>query len=177
MDCPPILIKIRQIVARGEELLLAFLLSAMILLACVQIALRDLFSSGLPWADPLLRYMVLWTGLLGAAVATRQGKHISIDIISHLVPEKYLSWLAIIINLSAAVVCTGLTYAALLFIQSEYLYGGSRVLLGIPSWGMNLIFPFVFALMTVRFLIIAAGTVRTMLHLKPCMPAASVDKK
>jgi TRAP-type C4-dicarboxylate transport system permease small subunit len=40
-----------------EEAFLCLLLVAMILLACVQIFLRTFYSSGILWADPLLRYM------------------------------------------------------------------------------------------------------------------------
>ena len=45
-----------------EETFLCLLLFSMILLACVQIFLRFFFSGGFAWADPLLRYMVLWAG-------------------------------------------------------------------------------------------------------------------
>ena len=54
----------------------------MIVLAGTQILLRNLFDSGFVWIDPLLRVMVLWLGLLGATVATRQDKHIRIDLLS-----------------------------------------------------------------------------------------------
>ena len=83
---------------RLEENLLSLLLLAMIIIACLQILLRSLFSSGLPWADPLLRYLVLWSGLFGAVVATRMSKHIAIDLISHLIPDLFLHWLQIVIN-------------------------------------------------------------------------------
>jgi hypothetical protein len=61
---------------RLEELFLCLLLLTMIGLACTQIILRDLFSTGFVWADPLLRYMVIWAGLFGADIATRKKKHI-----------------------------------------------------------------------------------------------------
>ncbi len=136
-----------------EEALLCVLLLAMIVLACVQIVLRGVLSSGLLWADPLLRYMVLWAGLLGAAVATKQGKHIAIDIISHLVSGPVLSWLRVVIDLFSAAVCAVLTYAAFVFVKNEAAFGGGREVLGIPSWGMNLIFPVVFAVIALRFLL------------------------
>jgi TRAP-type C4-dicarboxylate transport system permease small subunit len=144
---------IRNILAWLEEAFLCFLLSGMIILACVQICLRFFFSSGLVWADPLLRYMVLWVGLFGAAVATKQGKHITIDILSHMLPEQYQSWLQALLNLFATGVCCTLTYAAIIFVRDEATYGG-RVLLGIPSWGLNLIFPLAFGIISFRFLIL-----------------------
>ncbi len=137
-----------------EETFLCLLLTSMIILACVQIFLRFFFAGGFVWADPLLRHMVLWAGFFGAAVATKKGKHISIDIISHLLPESYKPWLQVILNLFSAGVCSVLTYAAINFVRDEALYGG-RGLLHIPSWGLNLIFPLAFAIITLRFFILA----------------------
>ena len=144
---------IRNILAWLEEAFLCVLLSGMIILACVQIFLRFFLSSGFVWADPLLRYMVLWAGLFGAAVATKQGKHITIDIISHMLPEQYQSWLQALLNLFATGVCSILTYAAVIFVRDEAAYGG-RALLDIPSWGLNLVFPLAFGIISFRFLIL-----------------------
>ena len=137
-----------------EEGLLCLLLLAMILLACVQIFLRTLYSSGILWADPLLRYMVIWAGLFGAAAATKQAKHISIDIISHIVPEQYMGWLRILLNTFSALVCSILTYAAVKFVRDEALYGG-RGVLDIPSWVLNIVYPAAFGIIAFRFLLLA----------------------
>ena len=144
---------ILRTISQIEETLLCLLLTSMILLACVQIFLRFFFSGGIAWADPLLRYMVLWAGLFGAAVATKKGKHISIDIISHLLPDRYNPWLQALLNLFSAGVCSVLTYAAVNFVRDEALYGGRRIL-EIPSWGLNLVFPIAFGIISLRFLIL-----------------------
>ena len=135
-----------------EETFLCLLLTSMIILACVQISLRFFFSGGFTWADPLLRHMVLWAGLFGAAVATKKGKHISIDIISHLLPDRYKPWLQAVLNFFSAGVCCVLTYAAINFVRDEAL--GGRGLLHIPSWGLNLVFPIAFGIISLRFLIL-----------------------
>ena len=140
-----------KVISWLEEALLCLLLSAMIILACVQIFFRFFFAGGFTWADPLLRYLVLWAGLFGAAVATKQGKHISIDILSHLLPDNLKPWLQAFLNLFAAAVCSILTYAAVNFVRDEAMYGG-RVLLLLPSWALNLVFPIAFGFITLRFL-------------------------
>lgn len=134
-----------------EEFFLCTLLSAMILLACVQIFLRGVFSGGFLWADPLLRYMVLWVGMFGAAVATKKGKHIAIDLVSYLLPPIAKPWLHVATNFISAIVASVLTYAAIIFINNEAAFGG-RSLLSIPSWVWNLVFPIAFTLITMRFL-------------------------
>jgi len=149
-----------------EEALLCLLLFAMILLACVQIFLRTFYASGILWADPLLRYLVVWAGLLGAAVATKQSKHISIDIISHLLPEQFMPLLRIVLNLFSASVGVILTYAAIKFVRDEALFGG-RSLLNIPSWGLNIIYPIAFGIIAARFLILAIKDVDRLVRKQP----------
>ena len=148
-----------------EEALLCCLLSAMIILACLQIVLRDIFGGGLLWADPLLRYLVIWSGLLGAVVATRQGKHIAIDVASHLFPANAKPWLLVLTNLFCVLVCVGLTYAGIIFVWNEALYGGDRQVLGIDSWVLNLIFPIAFGIISLRFLNAAIGNVVKISHI------------
>jgi len=135
-----------------EEVFLCLLLTGMIALACFQIVMRFFFSGGYIWADPLLRYMVLWAGMFGAAVATRKGKHISIDIISHLLPDKIQPYLSGAINLFSATVCAFLAYASIVFVRNEAEFGGTRIF-DIPAWQINLVFPIVFSLIAIRFLL------------------------
>jgi TRAP-type C4-dicarboxylate transport system permease small subunit len=140
--------------AKIEESILGFFLVVMILLACLQILLRTVFSSGLSWADPFLRYLVLWSGLLGAARATSQGKHLTLDIITFLVPKSLHAWLHVVTDLFSAIVAAFLTWAAFLFIRSEIKFSGT-VLLSVPLWVWNLIFPIAFVLIAFRFFMAA----------------------
>ena len=103
------------------------------------------------WADPLLRYLVIWSGMFGAVVATRHGKHIALDVVSYLVPPRFDRWLKVVIHLFSFLVALVLTYAALVFVRNEAEFGGT-VLLSLPSWVWNLVFPLAFGLMAIRFL-------------------------
>lgn len=158
---------------RVEEILLCLLLVTMIILGSLQIALRDFFASGFIWIDPLLRYLVIWSGLLGAVVATRQGKHIVIDISSHLVPEPLKPLLHLVTNIFAAAVCLVLTYASVIFVQNEAAFGGGRELLGLESWVFNLIFPLAFGLISWRFLTAAVGNLIAIVHTLQSRPSRS----
>ncbi len=162
-----IFINISSILTWTEEAFLCLLLFAMIVLACVQIFLRTFYASGILWIDPLLRYMVIWAGLFGAAVATKHSKHISIDVISHIVPDKYLPWLQFLLNFFSAAVCFILTYAAVKFVRDEALYGG-RGLLDIPSWQLNIVYPVAFCIIAGRFLLLALQELnRAIMHKTP----------
>ena len=65
--------RLDRLIGHIEKLLLSVLLASMIAVAFLQIVLRNFFDTGLPWGDSLVRYLVLWVGFIGAALATREG--------------------------------------------------------------------------------------------------------
>lgn len=141
-----------KIVEVLEDGFLCVLLIAMLALACLQIVLRQFFSGGYLWAEPLLRYLVLWVGLFGAVVATRKGKHIAIDVASYLLPDKIKYWLRLVIDIFSVTVAAVLSWAAINFVRNEALLGGQE-LLSIPSWCWAMIFPVAFSLIFLHFVV------------------------
>ncbi len=155
--------QIGRLLERLEETVLLLLLAAMIILACAQIVLRDIWGGGLSWADPLLRVMVLWAGLLGAVVATKMDKHISIDLASHLLPKPIFRWLRVVRYLFATGICLVLTWVAVDFVGQEAGQGNGQVMAGLASWQLNLVFPIAFAGIALRFLISSVRSFRVAL--------------
>lgn len=144
--------KIVRLLSGIEETILCLLLIAMITLSCLQITLRSLFSGGLLWADPLIQQLVLWSGLLGAAMATARDKHIALDLVAYLVPKWLQPWIALLTHLLSALTAAALVYAAGLFLANEITYG-SPGLFALPSWVWNLVFPLAFAMIALRYCI------------------------
>lgn len=134
-----------------EDALLVVLLSTMILLASMQIALRNLFDFGLVWADPLLRIMVLWLGLIGASIATRENKHIQIDLLTRFLNQKSLLLLHAVINQFSAWVCLIIAWYGATWIRFDYIDKVPSVI-GIPAWSLEIIIPVAFTLIGTRYL-------------------------
>lgn len=145
---------ILRIIDRTEDMLLSLVLISMILLSCTQIFLRTFLSSGLLWADPLLRYLVLWSGLLGAVAATGQGKHIALDIVGRKMPEKVAPWLTLATHIFSCFVAAGLTWAGVIFIQGEIEFA-SMGPLSLPLWFWNGIFPVAFGMIFLKYLFLS----------------------
>ncbi|MES9899740.1 MAG: TRAP transporter small permease [Sedimenticola sp.] len=135
-----------------EDGLLVILLTAMILLAGAQIFLRNFFDAGFIWADPSLRIMVLWVGLLGAMVATRNSRHISIDVISHYLMDGHKAWINRLTDGFAAIVCLLVSWHGVRFVLFE-MEEGAILFLNIPAWLCELIIPIGFVVMGLRFLL------------------------
>jgi TRAP-type C4-dicarboxylate transport system permease small subunit len=133
-----------------EKFLVAAMLGVMILLAFLQIVLRNVFSTGISWGDPLVRYLVLWVGFIGASLATKEGKHITIELFSRWFSEHRSLYLKAVSYLVSAFICGLLTFAGWIFVQNEAQMGATTFL-EIPVWLPQIIIPVTFALITLRF--------------------------
>jgi TRAP-type C4-dicarboxylate transport system permease small subunit len=135
---------------RAEQIMVALFLSVMILIAFLQIVLRNFFSTGISWGDSLIRYLVVWVGFIGAALATKEGKHISIEVASKWITGPKSYYFQVCSNLISAAVCGCLTYAAIKFLIFEAQMGTTSFF-DLPAWIPEIIIPVTFAIMTLRF--------------------------
>ena len=139
---------------RFEDFLLVAFLGAMLLIAAAQIGLRNVMGMSLMWGDPLTEHIMLWAGLLGASLATRQRKHIAIDVLANPLPSSIQSKIRCISDLLSSLICTFLVYASIIYLNYEY-QEHSTTFWGLPVWLVLSIFPLTFALMAFRFFVSA----------------------
>jgi TRAP-type C4-dicarboxylate transport system permease small subunit len=137
---------------RVEGWLLVLFLGTMVVLSFAQVVLRNVFSTGFIWADPLVRHMVLWVGFLGAAIATHEERHISIDALTRFLSPRWKAAAAIAGQVFLAVVCAFLVGASWTFLMQERDAGG-EFLNGIPSYAALMIIPAGYLLIAVHALI------------------------
>lgn len=135
-----------------EDGLLALLLATMVIIASVQILLRNVFDTGFAWGDPLLRIMVLWVALLGAMIATRNDNHISIDIFTRYLSEQSKQVTKFISDSFTFLICAVLTYHGIRFVIQDQA-AGVTAFYGFPAWWFELIIPLGFTVMSLRYLI------------------------
>ena len=133
-----------------ETWIIVVLVAFVIGFGLTQIILRNIFSTGLVWGDMFLKQAVLWICLLGAARAAADDKHIHIDILPRLLPEKLCVIVRILTNALSVVVCVILVSSSWEFVQNDRL-AGDMAFASVPLWWLELVFPFSFAVMTARF--------------------------
>jgi len=146
------LLRTKRQILTIENGLLALLLTGMILLATLQIALRNGWATGLSWADPALRIAVLWVTLLGAMAATRDENHIQIDLLTRFLPARLKIYAQLVTDLFSAFICGMLAWHGSRFVYFEW-QDKSILFASIPAWVCELIIPFGFGVMALRFLI------------------------
>ena len=77
-----------RVVDRVLETLCVGLMLIAVAVACLQVVLRYVFNSGLPWPEEMATWVFAWAVFLGMAVATGRDAHISIDVVTRALPER-----------------------------------------------------------------------------------------
>jgi len=133
-----------------EDGILAVLVLLLVVLAGAQIVLRDFFSTGISWADPVMRDLVLWTGMLGALAAVRDEKHIALDVLQRFLSPLVQKIARVVTMLFTAAVCGAMAWYCFVMLQNDV---GSASNDALPAWLPEAILPFAFALMALRFVL------------------------
>jgi TRAP-type C4-dicarboxylate transport system permease small subunit len=150
----------------AEDAALVALLASMVLLAVLQIVLRQFFDSGIVWADELIKLIVLWLAMVGSIAAARDNRHIRIDVLSHVLPDKLVTLTRIIVDVFAAAVCVVIAYQAWRYLQLEIEWQ-ETVIVGLPAWLAHAVVPVAFLLIAYRFLVSLAAEVYQMARGEP----------
>ena len=136
---------------RAEDTLLVVCLVVMIVLAFANITMRNTIGGGIVWADRLLINLVLWVGILGGTIASKDNNHITIDVVSNFVPKKYHKYFNVVTNCFAAIVCGMLAYSAYHLVATIEYPGHQEFIPHVETWVPMIVMPFGFAVMCFRF--------------------------
>ncbi|HUD43732.1 MAG TPA: TRAP transporter small permease [Dokdonella sp.] len=137
---------------RVEDGLIAVAVLVLILVAGAQILLRNVFETGLAFADPMLRALVLWTAMLGALAAARENRHIGLDIVTFFVRGRAARALRVVSLGFAAAICTAMAWYSVTLVQLDW-DSGAEAFAGVPVWAVESILPVGFALLALRLIV------------------------
>ena len=147
---------INNFLGKIETGLLCLIIAMMLGLAVLKIVMRYVFSTSLLWSDIMLQHLTLWLCLLGAALATCERRHISIDVLSRILPESITRWSSFIVDCLALIVVGILAHYGFSFLHDEQL--SEAVLIGsVPLWWAKAIIPYGFVLIGIH-LFLQIGT-------------------
>ena len=128
---------------------LCLIVAMMLGLAILKIVMRYVFSASLLWSDIMLQHLTLWLCFFGAALATCERRHISIDVLSRILPGSVTRWTNLVIDCLALIVVGILAYYGFLFIEDEK--SSEAVLIGsVPLWWAKTIIPYGFVLIGIH---------------------------
>jgi C4-dicarboxylate transporter DctQ subunit len=118
----------------AEEYVLGLGLMATAIFVCVQVVLRYIFKSALPWAEELDRYIAILLTFMGASLGIEYNTHFNVEAVIQFIPKwfrKYLdSFVFILCGIFFALIC----YLTFLNIQKLSRFGSLTPTLRIPMY-------------------------------------------
>ncbi len=146
--------KLDDVVYQIEKILIVGALIVMAVIVFIQVVLR-FFDMGIPWAEELARYLLVWSGFMGAGIATRQRRHLKVDVLPRLLEKKphakaYVMRFASLISAGFSFFLVWLSYD---FIANTLRTGRvSNSMKFLPIWVVQLSIPVTLFIMACRFL-------------------------
>jgi len=142
---------------RLEITLVVLLVASLVVLGTIQIVMRNVMHSGLLWADPFMRHAVLYLGAFGATLAAARMNHITVDVVSRVLPAGLKPARRVVVYGATALASYLLAISAARLVIDERSYA-EVAFLGIQTWVLQLVLPVSFAVITYRtFLAIFLG--------------------
>ena len=135
--------------ARAEDTLAALALLAMAVLPIAEVVVQQFSPAGIPGSLSTVKHLTLWVGFLGAAIAAREGKLLSLAT-GTLLPEGRPREIAGLVAATVTAAVAGLlTFGGIELVQTTRAQGGT-IGPDIPTWIAQLVLPVSFGLIAVR---------------------------
>ena len=139
----------RAVAARAENTVATLALGGIMLLPLSEIALRSLISTGIPGAAPFTLNLTLWVGLLGAAIAAREGKLLTLATGEFLPKGRIGDWAHVIGGFADSAIAMMFAVGGVGLVLTER-DAGDEIALGVRTWVSTLAFPIGFTLIALR---------------------------
>ena len=136
---------------QGENLLLCFILVALMVLPLLEAFLRKAFQTGIPGATALVQHFTLIIAMLGGALAARDSRLLAMSALPTILPPKWKVFAALFSGTMATTVTLFLTVAGIEFVKTERA-SGNFLVGNMPIWWVQIVTPIGFALVTWRLL-------------------------
>ena len=139
----------RAVAIRVENVIATVALGGIMLLPLAEIATRRVIATGIPGSAPFTLNLTLWVGLLGAAIAAREGKLLTLAT-GEFLPKGVIGDVAHIVSGTiGALIATIFALGGSALVQSDRL-AGDQVTAGLPTWVADLALPIGFTLIALR---------------------------
>lgn len=119
---------------------------------------------GLPWADELSGVLLLWVCFLGATLATRRRRHITVELLDRSLTPRARAAFGVASAVIALAFCGLLAGFAVGFIREQRASGTLTNVLKVPLWQVRLVLPLALSLFAWRFSLLALEDARALIR-------------
>jgi C4-dicarboxylate transporter, DctQ subunit len=120
----------------------------------MQVVLRYIFDSGIPWSEGVFITFTIWAMLLAGSRAVRDGLHVRVDVGIRLLPARLRRAAELISLIAPLILCSFFFYAGLLYTQFVFSLGIVSPEARLPDWVIYGCVPVTMAAFVLRYLIL-----------------------
>ena len=135
-----------------EEAILVLGVIVMILLIFLQVVMRFVFNSSLPWSEEAARYLFIWQVWLAVPFAVVKGRHIRLEILPDMVGPRGKLVLDLIFFVVSAIFFAYLGWSSISVVEGIEKMNQLTPVMQIPKWLCYLSVPVGCFLAVVRFI-------------------------
>ena len=139
----------RAAVVRFENSVAMLATLGIIVLPLGEIVLRKWFATGITGSAPFAQHLTMWVGMLGAAIAARDGKLLSLATGEFLPKGRVTEVARVIAATVSAAVATVFAAGGVTLVKIDRI-DGAEIAAGVPVWVADLVFPVAFTLIAGR---------------------------
>jgi tripartite ATP-independent transporter DctM subunit len=140
-------------IGRGiESLIAAVAILAMAILPVSEMLLRP-FDVSIRGQIEFVKYLTLWVAFVGAMIATREKRHLTLSTGLNVLPERLSRYGGLLAAAASTAVTAGLAWAGLTQVLATYEFSMSGQGNWLPSWVHESVIPLAFAVITVRLVL------------------------
>jgi C4-dicarboxylate transporter DctM subunit len=124
-------------------------MAGIVILPLGEIVLRKWFATGIPGAAPFAQHLTMWVGMLGAAIAARDGKLLSLatgEIFAQRNTAHAARFIAAVVG---SAVSTLFAVGGVNLVKLDRA-DGAEIAAGVPVWVADLVLPIAFGLIAAR---------------------------
>jgi tripartite ATP-independent transporter DctM subunit len=134
---------------RAEDLVASLAALGIAVLPLSEVVLRRFFNTGVPGASAFTAHLTLILGLVGAAIAAREGKLLALAT-GTMVPEGRAREITRIVSAFVGALVTIILLLGGVRLLQVHREAGREIALGVPIWFADLAFPIAFGLIALR---------------------------
>ncbi|MBX3601476.1 MAG: TRAP transporter small permease [Rubrivivax sp.] len=118
-------------VVRTNQALIVALMASMAVLVFANVVSRYVFNHSILWVEELTQIQMIWVTYLGAGLALREGRHVSVDTLQDLLPPPLQRLLRTLIAIALA---TFMLVLLVLGVQiAQFTWAQETPMMGLPT--------------------------------------------
>jgi C4-dicarboxylate transporter, DctM subunit len=140
---------IRALLVNAENRIASLALGGIMIIPLAEIASRKFLGTAIPGSSAYASVLTLWLGMLGAAIAAREGKLLTLAT-GEFLPKGRISAVALVLaGAGGAMISTILMMGAIVLVRSDR-EAGEIIAISFPKWIADLALPIGFGLIALR---------------------------